>query len=332
MTSIISLLLRSESETLDFKRDGYPFADATDDKKGELLKDLLAIANAWKDADGHIVVGVLEENGRVKEVVGAEPTLTDHDVHQFVNSKTNRPVSFGIENISHEGKGLTVIRIDRKQARPIYLRKRFGGLQANVVYIRHGSSTAEASPDEIKEMGKDEVPSPSSPDVTLNFEVELATWTYEETPSLAGFAGLGKESQEVDSLRVIAVNNGKALAQFIQGKITLPRGFLMDYIDLKDVTKSVLDPAKTKLIILPFSNQISDPTANMLMKPNPLEWKPLSPGMKLCLFQEKILPYRQRLKDLEGSIQWELAVDSCPFKTGEQKINEIPIIGLGESD
>jgi hypothetical protein len=323
MTSISSILLRSESETLDFKRDCYRFAGASDEEKAELLKDILAMANAWKDADGHIVVGVLEENGRAKDLVGSEPTLTDHDVHQFVNSKTNRPVSFGIENISYDGKSLTVIRISKAQVRPIYLKKRFGGLQPNVVYIRHGSSTAAASPDEIKEMGKDDVPPPSSPDISLDFEVELATWYYEKA---FGLGASEKKSEEVDLLRVIAVNNGNALAQFIQGKITLPRGFLRDYIDRKNLTESVRDPARTKLITLPFSNQLSEPTANIYMKANPLEWKPLSPGMKLCLLKERIFSYRQGLKELDGSIRWELAVDSCSLKTGEQKIGAISII------
>jgi hypothetical protein len=36
-----SLLYREESETLDFKRDQYPFDRANDDERAELLKDLL---------------------------------------------------------------------------------------------------------------------------------------------------------------------------------------------------------------------------------------------------------------------------------------------------
>ena len=40
------LLNEDESATLDFKRDQYPFDNATDEQKGELLKDILAFANA----------------------------------------------------------------------------------------------------------------------------------------------------------------------------------------------------------------------------------------------------------------------------------------------
>jgi hypothetical protein len=42
------LLYENESAALDFKMDQYPFVGATDDEKGELLKDILAFANAWR--------------------------------------------------------------------------------------------------------------------------------------------------------------------------------------------------------------------------------------------------------------------------------------------
>jgi hypothetical protein len=43
-----SLLHEDESTSLDFKRDQYPFDAATDEQKSELLKDILAFANAWR--------------------------------------------------------------------------------------------------------------------------------------------------------------------------------------------------------------------------------------------------------------------------------------------
>ena len=58
---LIVLLHRSESDTLDFKSQRYPFSGASDDQKGELLKDILALANAWKDAPAYLVIGVDEQ-------------------------------------------------------------------------------------------------------------------------------------------------------------------------------------------------------------------------------------------------------------------------------
>lgn len=155
-SDLTSLLHRSESETLDFKREQYPFAGASDDSKGELLKDVLAMANAWKDSDAHIVIGVEEDHGRAKSICGEDATLPDADLQLFVNSKTNCPVSFLVEVVTYKDVKVTVIKIDRDQKRPIFLAKHFGRLKANVVYIRRGSSTVEAAPDEIADMGREE--------------------------------------------------------------------------------------------------------------------------------------------------------------------------------
>jgi hypothetical protein len=46
--NLSALLQRSEGDTLDFKRNNYQFRNATEDEKSELLKDILALANAWK--------------------------------------------------------------------------------------------------------------------------------------------------------------------------------------------------------------------------------------------------------------------------------------------
>src|ERR1700676_3696396 len=69
------LLYREESETLDFKRDQYPFDRANDDERAELLKDLLAFANAWRTTDAYILVGVEEVRGNRSIVHGVTHLL-----------------------------------------------------------------------------------------------------------------------------------------------------------------------------------------------------------------------------------------------------------------
>jgi hypothetical protein len=91
-----------------------------------------------------------------QSVCGADATLCDSDVQQFVTSKTNRRVSFLVEVVAYKGMTVTVIKIDKVQERPIFLRKNFGRLKGNVVYIRRGSSTGEAALDEIADMGREE--------------------------------------------------------------------------------------------------------------------------------------------------------------------------------
>lgn len=109
-TLMEELLNEDENSTLDFKRDQYPFDRASDEQKSELLKDILAFANAWRRTDAYILVGV--------------------EVFPF------------------EGSQIGVFHLPL-QDRPIYLKNNFGKLRQQVVYLRRGSSTGTADPDEV---------------------------------------------------------------------------------------------------------------------------------------------------------------------------------------
>jgi hypothetical protein len=154
MTTIepTTLLNMTESETFDFKSGQYKFYGANDDEKGELLKDVIAFANAWKTGDAFIVIGVAATNGRKDQIVGASSILQDNDIQQFVNAKTNRRINFLVYTDTAEGQPINVIQISREQQRPIFLTKNFGRLAANACYVRSGSSTAIATPDQIAAM------------------------------------------------------------------------------------------------------------------------------------------------------------------------------------
>ncbi len=147
-----SLLYQNESEALDFKVAPYPFDYATNEQKGELLKDILAFANAWRQTDAYILIGVEEIRGSRSVVRGISTHLLNQNLQQFVNSKTNRPVSFSYSGVTFEGLQIGVLTIPL-QDRPVYLLKEFGRLKANTVYIRRGDTTDEASPDEVLRMG-----------------------------------------------------------------------------------------------------------------------------------------------------------------------------------
>lgn len=148
-----SLLYRGESETLDFKVDQYSFEKATDEEKSELLKDILAFANAWRNSNAYILLGIHEGRGGKAAALGMTKQLDDHAVHDFVNSKTQKPITFSYEVFPFDGKQCGIIEIP-VQERPFFLVKDFGGLKANEVYMRRGSATGTAKPDEIAEMGK----------------------------------------------------------------------------------------------------------------------------------------------------------------------------------
>lgn len=153
-TTFERLLYESEGATLDFKKQQYPFAKATDEEKSEILKDIIGFANAWRRSAGYILIGVAEKPGERAEVLGIPATdhLTDHSLQQFVNNLTNRPIRFQYEAFGYDGFKIGIIRIEEGQPRPIYLKKDYGKLKKESVFIRRGSSTDPSKPASLEEV------------------------------------------------------------------------------------------------------------------------------------------------------------------------------------
>ena len=149
---INSLLYEEESTTLDFKSEQYKFVKAQDFDKAELLKDIIAFTNAWRRSDAYILIGVKEVKGGKSQVEGISDDLDDAQLQQFIQSKINKPIHFSYLTTVVENKKVALITIPI-QSRPIFLKKSFANLKANTVYVRRGSSTSIALPDEIARMG-----------------------------------------------------------------------------------------------------------------------------------------------------------------------------------
>jgi hypothetical protein len=232
------LLYEDESAVLDFKVQQYPFGQATEEQRGELLKDILAMVNSWGRADTrYILIGIKERVGQPAEIVGITQHLPEHALQQLVNSRTNRRVEFSYHAVDINGVSVGVIVIPRQQ-RPVYLAKPYGRLQANVVYVRHGSSTAEANPQEIAEMGASNVE--RAPERVVDLEVQLVDPTtrilHDETqaidveiirvsdpeslPDYAGRGGYTGLMHNSDFYRDLA-------DYFEESKATIPLGFLV---------------------------------------------------------------------------------------------------------
>lgn len=149
------LLYEEESTTLDFKKAQYRFVKATDDEKSELLKDILGFSNAWRRSEAYILIGVEEIRGGRSNVVGISEAeqLDDHSLQQFVNNLTNQPVRFRYEAFGFEGKQVGIIIIE-EQRRPLYLKRDYGKLVKEKVYIRRGSSTDPTKPALLEEIAQ----------------------------------------------------------------------------------------------------------------------------------------------------------------------------------
>ena len=147
------LLDMEEDPSLDFKREQYPFKKASASDKSELLKDVLAFTNAQRYRTAYILIGVEEVKIGQNVIVGTDDHWDDAELHQFINSKTNRAAIFDYFPHQIRDQQIGVLRIPL-QVRPVYLTKGFGKLDPNVVYIRDGSTTRPASPDGIVLMGR----------------------------------------------------------------------------------------------------------------------------------------------------------------------------------
>lgn len=157
--NINALCLRGESSCLDYKREQYAFFKAVPEEKSELLKDVLAMANAERMEFAFVLIGVEEMPNKFGKIVGISSSdlIDDAILHQFINQKTNAFIPFrsyivpsGI--VGRECIQVIEIAVCRDQ-RPFFLKKDFGKLFANQVYMRDGTTTVVANPTQIREMG-----------------------------------------------------------------------------------------------------------------------------------------------------------------------------------
>ena len=162
-----SLLRENECSFLDFKRDQYPFANAADFQKAELLKDVLALANQEVAQNGYIIIGADENRGARATIVGTHAHLDEHSVQQFVNSKTNRPVAFRYAVVPCDGVTLGIIEVNSQPF--IFLKNDFGPLRKHVCYVRLGSSTAELDPEEVARRVERRAKAQQSPTLSFGF-------------------------------------------------------------------------------------------------------------------------------------------------------------------
>lgn len=167
------LRYKGESADLDFKQAQYPFAGANDHQKSELLKDILAMANAYRIGPGYILIGFKDQTPHPAEVVGIASSdhIDDATLQQFVRSKVDPLLEFQYEERLIDGKHVAIITVP-KQARPFAPNKDYGKLKKNAVYVRRGSSTDEASMSEMSKMALADAGSSKTARVDLRIDTE----------------------------------------------------------------------------------------------------------------------------------------------------------------
>lgn len=165
---IDGLLYRTEGSDLDFKAEQYALSGEDNETKSELLKDILAMANAWREGPAYILLGFKEEKPNPPQLIGISEFHDDAHFQQFVNSKVTPKIQFKYEVRPYRGVTVGIITIP-KQPRPFFAPRTWGRVLANTVYVRRGSSTATALPDEIAKMGAEAEEERRRPLVDISF-------------------------------------------------------------------------------------------------------------------------------------------------------------------
>lgn len=144
-TTLLALIAKGEDLQIDFKRE---LDLNTANGKAEFVKDVIAIANS-STTSGFLLIGV--ENN--KSVVGTT-SLEEERIQQVVQTYVNPPIVLQCDNIPIASFGFLNVGVVQIRAtnRPHKVARNFTFLNQNDVFIRHGSITVKASPEEIIQM------------------------------------------------------------------------------------------------------------------------------------------------------------------------------------
>ena len=128
-----------EQRVFDWKRDFS--VPTSEEAKGEVVKDIVAVANgtALDRRAGMIVYGV--HPGRPDPIVGISQSWDDARLQQLARSAIQPPVEFLYHEISENGRTVAVIEVSRS-VQPFHVVSRdLGGLREGQILIREGSTT-----------------------------------------------------------------------------------------------------------------------------------------------------------------------------------------------
>lgn len=125
----------------DWKRD---FAlPANDDAKGELIKDVAAVANASALSYGFIFYGV--DPRSPDSIIGVSQSYDDSRIQQLLQGKLEPTPQFLYYEVSAGPKTVAVIQIAPSKKRPFIIRADIGRIRKGQIVIRRGSSTDGAT-------------------------------------------------------------------------------------------------------------------------------------------------------------------------------------------
>jgi hypothetical protein len=178
MPSITDLIdYHHENEYLDFKREEYK-----DLKKHELIKDVLAFANAEHQGDRYIIFGIEKQNNEVK-VYPIENPLDSSDIQTYVHEYIKPDLKIEYYPFDYQGKNLMVLCIKSPVQQPYAIKKTLTYFQGKKSYlkdsmvIRKGSRAFDLSLEDLNRIyeNKHRELNPFENKVNISFSDEQQT-------------------------------------------------------------------------------------------------------------------------------------------------------------
>jgi predicted HTH transcriptional regulator len=135
---VVALVRKTPEQTaFDWKTDFV--LPKNDDAKGELIKDIAAIANASPSSYGFLVYGVSAKRPDV--IVGISEGYDDARLQELIRGKIEPAVEFLYYEVAFATKVVAVIQIHPTRKRPHVIRVDIGRVRKGQIPIRRGSST-----------------------------------------------------------------------------------------------------------------------------------------------------------------------------------------------
>jgi len=148
VAEIIQLLKKTPEQAIfDWKQDFVP--PTSDEARGELIKDIAAIANASALSQGFILYGV--DPRQPNPVIGISSSYDDSRIQQLLKGKISPLPNFLYYEVADGPKNIAVIQVAPSRKRPFIISVDIGRVRRGQIVIRRGSATDGVNLDDLVE-------------------------------------------------------------------------------------------------------------------------------------------------------------------------------------
>jgi len=149
INDIVEIIQKTPEQCLfDWKSD-LKFINTSEKKKSEIVKDIVAIANATTTGPGFIFFGVHPEHPNI--IKGITERNDDSNFQQLVEGKVEPNIDFVYYEVNYGNLDVGVIHVEPSLKRPHIITKNYGILRKGQILIRRGSSTDGIKREELFE-------------------------------------------------------------------------------------------------------------------------------------------------------------------------------------